>query len=399
MGVVHPIHVIATVNGRRRCIACIEIPRADPDSSTIMVISRILTLLKKNPRYVALDLAYADNISDDEWERNVDEECWAAKQERRPLPRRWRHVQTRLLNEKISKLKKECVEAEAPQFPFVQTCLYIGASTTGWHSSFLHELHTRRCNVPPDWGGKYMWEPGCTVIDITDHSYAMILPAQRSCGIARKGIYHSLRLRPLDGHDWLRGSGMESEGYPDGDRVWIEGEDGPALVTSIDAVHEVWPSFPPAPTSVDSDSDSDLGEVGDDMDATDYDDDDETKSKNEKAGEEKAPALKTEVKTEGSPELPEPETEQQIALTSRKRKRDAEPNEDEQRVWNIIDRLLDSYTPQSLGTLKKHNNYRPLLKRFMDKHPEHFAPKRPGAVPLILTAFIYPNTSIKDLER
>ncbi|KAH8751621.1 hypothetical protein F5883DRAFT_577594 [Diaporthe sp. PMI_573] len=34
----------------------------------------------------------------------------------------------------------------------------------------------------------------------------------------------------------------------------------------------------------------------------------------------------------------------------------------------------------------------------MDKHPEHFAPKHPGAVPLILAAFTYAKTSIKDLD-
>jgi hypothetical protein len=35
MGVVHPLSIIYTVNGRRRCIACLYIPGADPDGSTI----------------------------------------------------------------------------------------------------------------------------------------------------------------------------------------------------------------------------------------------------------------------------------------------------------------------------------------------------------------------------
>ena len=108
-----------------------------------------------------------------------------------------------------------------------------------------------------------MWDPGCTVIDITmPYSYGMILPAQRSCGTAKEEICRSLRLRPLDGHDWLRGSGGENEAYPDGDRVWIEGEDEPAPVTSIDAVHKVWPLFPPAPLTADSDSDSNHDDDG-----------------------------------------------------------------------------------------------------------------------------------------
>ncbi|OQV09673.1 hypothetical protein CLAIMM_13767 [Cladophialophora immunda] len=376
MGLVHPIHIIATINGRRRCIACIQIPRAEPSWSTLCVVSRVLTLLKKNPRYVALDLAYAENISDEEWERNPDEEYWAAEKERRPLPTRWHHVQERLLNEKIRKLEKECVEAHTPRFPFIQTCLYLGASTTSWDSSFLHQLCTRRWNAAPDWGGKYMWKPGCTIIDITDHSYAMILPAQNSCG-GKKALYRTLRLQPLDGHHWLKALDLTNRGDRDGGRVYIEGEYEPAPVTSIDAIHEVWPKFPPPPPSVDSDND----DSGVDTDATDYDDVAETKKKNRQ------------------PEVPEPETKQQTASTSGKRQRGAEPNEDEQRVWNLIEHLLASYSPQTLGNLKRqHKNYRPLLKRFMDKHPEHFAPKHPGAVPLILAAFIFAKTGIKDLD-
>ncbi|KAI1110288.1 hypothetical protein F5Y14DRAFT_429277 [Nemania sp. NC0429] len=411
MGLVHPIHIIAWVNGRRRCIACIEIPRADPSQAMIKgmtpfsyisrkerrllisdgaVVSRVLTLLKKNAKYVALDLAHAENISDEEWERNVEEEYLAAEEEhRRPLPTRWRHVQRRLLNEKTSKLEKECVQADVPRFPFIQMCLYLGASVTGWDTWFIHQLCPRRWNAPPDYGGKYAWEPGCTVIDITDRlSYAMILPAQMSCGVGKKAVYRTLRLRPLDGHDWLRGSGQGSEVDSKRDCAWIEGEDEPAPVTSIDAIREVWPLFPPPPPLVDSDDDDD----------SDGDDVAETKKKNKSLAEEKASALKTEAKTEGSPGVPEPETEQQTASTSGKRKRGAEPNEDEQRVWDLIERLLVSCTPKDIDTLRRHKNYRPLLKRFMDKYPEHFAPKHKGAVQLILAALMYPKTSIKDLD-
>ncbi|KAI1360040.1 hypothetical protein F5Y08DRAFT_318168 [Xylaria arbuscula] len=392
MGVVHPIHIIATVDGRRRCIACIEIPGADPDSSTIIVVSRILALLKKNPRYVALDLAYAEHISEDEWERDADAEfCIAVKQERQ------RHGETQLLDEKILELEKELekerLEAQVPRFPFIQTCLYIGASTITWDSGSIHKLCARQWNAPPDWGGKYMWEPGCTIIDITDYSYAMILPANQSCGVVKREVYRNLRLRPLDGHDWLRGSGEEDEHYPDRDRVWIEEGDEPAPVTSIDAIREVWPSFPPAAPSVDSDND----DSGDRTNAAD-DDDDENKSENGKGGGETAPELRPQVNIEGSPEHPELETEQQGLLRSRKRKRDAEPSDDERRLWNTIERLMVSCTPKSLGILKRHENYRSLLKCFMDKHPERFAPKHPGAVPLILAAFINSNTGIKDLD-
>ncbi|KAI1425028.1 hypothetical protein F5Y12DRAFT_398905 [Xylaria sp. FL1777] len=406
MGLVHPIHIIARVNGRRRSIACIEIPGAEPGQSMISFVSRVLSLLEKNPRYVALDLAYGKiHISDAEWERNVDAEYSAAKAERVPLPTRWRHVQTRLLNEKICKLEEECVEAEAPQFPFIQTCLYLGASTEGWWSPFVRKLHTRRWNAPPDWGGKYMWEPGCTIIDLTDRSsYCMVLPAHKSCGRAKKAVYRTLRLRPLDGHDWLRGSGQGSKHHPKRDCAYIVGEDKPAPVTSIDAIREVWPKFPPSPPSVDSeesdddndgdDDDEDSDDSGDDTDATDYDGVAETKKKNHKEAEERASMLKTEAKTEGSPEVPELETS-----TSRKRKRNADPDEEEQLVWDIIENLLVSYSPQTLGNLKRqHKKYRPLLKRFIDQHPEHFAPKHPGAVPLILAAFKCAKTSIKDLD-
>lgn len=355
------------------------------------MISRVLTLLQKNAKYVALDLAYAENISDEEWERDPNEAYWAPKQEGRPLPSRWRHVQTRLLNNKIRKLKKECVDAEAPQFPFIQTCLYMGASTTNWESGFMHQLYTRRWNAVPDWGG--MWEPGCTIIDLTDRlSYAIVLPPRNSCGRGTKARYRTLRLQPLDGHDWLRAFGLASKECPDEDRAWIEGEDEPAPVTSIDAIHEVWPNFPPPPPSVDSDDDDEEEDEDSAVDthAADYDDVAETKKKNQQVAE---------AKTEGSSEVSESEAEQQSASASRKRKRGAEPNEDEQRVWSLIQHLLVSYSPQTLGSLKRqHKNYRPLLKRFMDKHPEYFAPKHPGAVPLILAAFTYAKTSIKDLD-
>ncbi|KAH9896282.1 hypothetical protein F4778DRAFT_783564 [Xylariomycetidae sp. FL2044] len=141
----------------------------------------------------------------------------------------------------------------------------------------------------------------------------------------------------------------------------------------------------PRETVLDSDDD----DSDNDTDANEYDEVAKTK-KNKNLAEENASATKTEFKTESWPEVPGPETEQQT--TSRKRKRDAEPNEDEQRVWELIHRLLVSCI------LKRHKAYRPLLRRVMDKNTEHFAPKHKGAVPLILALFIYPRTSIKNLD-
>ncbi|KAI0552147.1 hypothetical protein F4679DRAFT_592650 [Xylaria curta] len=79
-----------------------------------------------------------------------------------------------------------------------------------------------------------------------------------------------------------------------------------------------------------------------------------------------------------------------------KRKREPEP--DNQHVWSAIEDLLVSCPTTKLGIQKREKTFRPLLKRFMDTHPEHFADKHPGAVPLLLAAFVYRNKSLKDLD-
>ncbi|KAI0865183.1 hypothetical protein F4860DRAFT_462591 [Xylaria cubensis] len=247
----------------------------------------------------------------------------------------------------------------------------------------------RPWNAAPDYGGKYMWEPGCTIIDITDHSYAFFLPAHQACGRASKQTYRSLRLRPLNGHEWLTGSGEQPSDSKD-NHVWIGGRAKQASVTSMEAVQEVWPSFPPEPPSADSDSE-DRDSADDDTEATDND---EAELKDDNAEEEAPVSEAVEalvLKTEGSAEL---ETEQ--PSVSRKRKREPEP--DDRRVWSAIEDLLISCPPTKLGIQKRRKTFRPLLKRFMDIHPEHFADKHPGSVPLLLAAFVYRNKSLRDLD-
>ncbi|KAI0399008.1 hypothetical protein F4802DRAFT_591235, partial [Xylaria palmicola] len=237
----------------------------------------------------------------------------------------------------------------------------------------------RSWNAPPDDGGKYMWEPGCTIIDITDHSYAIFLPAHQTDGLENEQAYRSLRLRPLDGHEWLTRWGKETDD-PDYDLAWIEGEDWPAPVTSLEAVREVWPSFPPEPPSINSNS----------------------KCKNTEAnGDNKAQIKheKVEEEAEGSPESGTVGSFELLAeqpSASRKRKRESES--EKQRVWSAIEGLLISCPPTKLGIQKRRKTFRPLLKRFMDTYPEHFADKHPGAVPLLLAAFTYSNEGIKDLD-
>ncbi|KAH8753794.1 hypothetical protein F5883DRAFT_688703 [Diaporthe sp. PMI_573] len=140
------------------------------------VIGRIMTYL--NPRYVELDLAHAETISDYEWSRDVEmERIEYRKKTREPLS----DVRKRELNEELRNLDKE--------------------------------------------------------------------------------------LRPIDGHTWLTGFDKK---HPDPyfNHVRIKGEKKPAPVTSMKAIREVWPSFPPEPPSADSDSEDE------DIEGEDNEDDD-----------------------------------------------------------------------------------------------------------------------------
>lgn len=328
-------------------------------------MSRIITYLKKNQRYVELDLAHAETISDHEWGRDVKTEkveCYWKLQE--PLP-------TRELKEEYRKLEKECDEAYVPRFPFIQTCLFLGAITHSWKYWRLNCVMSRPWNEVPDSGGRDMWDTGATIIDMTKYKYtcATILPPHKLACWSRKQKYRQFRLRPLDGHAWLTGFD-EKHPTPYLNHVRIIGEKERIPVTSMQEIREVWPSFPPDPPSADSDSE-----------------DDGENDTGQKDGEtvKEAPALKTEG--------PPPSRKDQPADISRKRKRD-----EQQRVWDTIEELLVSCPSAKLGNRKKQTNFRSLLKRFMGEHPELFASKHPGAVPLLLTAFVYSNKAIKDLD-
>ena len=133
-----------------------------------------------------------------------------------------------------------------PKFPLVHTCLVLGAISSG---ICLHTVHSRAWNSAPDYGGNYMWQPGCTVIDATDGSYCFMLPAEDSFhgeddkqGQER---FRSLSCRPLSGHEWLSAFGLQSEEALVDD-VCASGDDENAPVMSMAALHEAWPSFLPA---------------------------------------------------------------------------------------------------------------------------------------------------------
>ncbi|KAL2272100.1 hypothetical protein FJTKL_08458 [Diaporthe vaccinii] len=335
-------------------------------------MSRIMTYLKKNQRYVKLDMVEAKTISDYEWGRDVkteEIECWRKMHE--PLPTR--HIRRRELNDEYRKLKEEGVESHIPRFPFIQKCLFLGAVTHSWRFWRLNSVQQRPWNVAPDARGDDMWDSGATIIDMTKFSCATILPGHRIGCWSPKENFRNFRLRPLDGHTWLKGFGEEqSLSYLNHARI-IGAKNWRVPVTSMEDIREVWPAFPPDPPS--ADSDSELGE----------------NKTRQNDGETVEEAL--ELKTEGPPPL----RTDQPADTSRKRKREPEPDE-QQRVWDTIAELLISPSSAKLGSRKKQGNFQPHLKRFMYEHPELFASEHPGAVPLLLTAFVYSSKAIKDLD-
>ena len=57
------------------------------------------------------------------------------------------------------------------------------------------------------------------VINLTDHSYAFVVPAEKSCGLGDVKDY--LALQPISSHQWLKGFGHHCS--PKSDEVWICG--------------------------------------------------------------------------------------------------------------------------------------------------------------------------------
>ncbi|KUI64508.1 hypothetical protein VM1G_00676 [Cytospora mali] len=220
MGPVQPIIVVGTVGGRRRVLGSVQLHFADPDPSMLIVAGRILTFLKENRIYLEHELISAAREADEVWRQDLGQDA----------------------------------QAELPKFPFVQTCLLLGSISSGWHKSYLHLLSPRPWNSAYNWGGTYMWEPGCLILDTTDLAYCFILPVEDTFHDSKKDRARWARLisKPLSGSQWLSAFGQESIGA----EVRTSGTTKPAPVITAEVLREIWPSFPAtqkkadAPTSL-----------------------------------------------------------------------------------------------------------------------------------------------------
>ncbi|KAI1749879.1 hypothetical protein F4782DRAFT_511210 [Xylaria castorea] len=314
------------------------------------VTTRILTYLHHSKRYIDLELAWADTVPDDEWSRDAEEEYWQCKEELDNLPEDCIESRREEHKEKLERLKRECSAAYVPKFPLMHTCLLLGAVSSNWNSTFLHRVGQRPWNSAPDWGGQYMWEPGCTVIDLSERSYAFVLPEEKSCCGGDDRPYPALR--PISAHRWLSAFDLHDE-EPEIDEVWDARNDRTAPVMSKKALQEVWPSF-----------------LRDETQNEEEGGDDENKDKNGKAKE--------------------------VASASKKRERGTESVNE--RVWSTIEALLKACPALKLAVQKRTKSFLPLLGLFTRDHPERFAAECSGAVPLLLAALTHGRGVIKDLE-
>jgi len=89
-----------------------------------------------------------------------------------------------------------------PRFPAIHSCLLLGAISSNWNMTYLHTVGHRPWNSAPNWGS---WEPGYTVINLTDRSYTFVVPAEKSCGL--RDVKDYLTLQPISNHQWLKGFG------------------------------------------------------------------------------------------------------------------------------------------------------------------------------------------------
>ncbi|KAJ9133177.1 hypothetical protein NKR23_g10910 [Pleurostoma richardsiae] len=399
MGLVHPLLVVGMVRGRLRPLAALDLKFADPGWDMVQVTSRILSYLVGSQRYIDSELAWAETLPEDEWSRDVEAEYRLRKKELENLPEdRSKSKIIEELKAEVDRLKQGCLEIYVPKFPVVHTCLLLGAISSDWESTYLHSVGHRPWNSPPNWGGKYMWEPGCTVINLTDRSYAFVVPAKKSCGMGDDESY--LALQPISGHQWLRGFGHHSD--PKTDEVWIC-EGGTASVMSEEALQEVWPSFLQDERSKKDSKDEDgEDEDGGDEDGGDEDGGDEDdhikdeRPKNEDIKDENTTSDYDKVENGNDEEEHRNGNAEQDGPAAKKRKR--EPEASSGRVVGIIDSLLDSCPQIKLLALKATKGFLPELERYSREHPERFAAGCSGAVPLLLAALTHDQGHTEHLK-
>ncbi|KAI0431720.1 hypothetical protein F5Y09DRAFT_354693 [Xylaria sp. FL1042] len=362
MGLAHPIHIVGMVGGKVRPLAAIQIGSADPRWNMVIVVKRILTYFKDSENYVNLELAFASSMSDDDWTRDPHDEYRAFSKEMKECEKReiWE--------------RKELLDAKGyvPKFPLVHTCLLLGAISS-WKRIFgLISLYSIPWNAAPGYGGKYMWEPGCTIINITDYSYCFVLPPYDSFSTTkkRKRKFAKLACRPISAHQWLSAFGLESED-PKSDEIGAYGTNKCAPIISTETLQQLNPIF-----VYEEESDED----GDEDDNEDEDDDEE---ENDDENDNQNQRNQREINAAEAPTA---------------RKRDREPEPLNARDESAIEEILLSNSKPQLTINKRRKGFLATLKRFTRECPERFRAECPGAVQLLLSALTQKQGRIIRLD-
>ncbi|RWA06176.1 hypothetical protein EKO27_g8929 [Xylaria grammica] len=223
MGPTNPIFVVGMVRGRRHILASF-LATAYPERRVLQVTNRILTYLSCSRRYLDLELAWAETAPDHEWGWDAHEkECSQCKEEPDRIPEACEKGWNRLV----------------PMFPVAATCLFLGMVSANWNSWFLRTVDVIERTWTPQPGDRYMWEPGCTVIDVCEGSYAFVLPAEKMCSWGKDQPYPARQL--ISGHRWLRAFGLHEDRYTD--VVWNYETCWEARVMLKEALQEVLPSL------------------------------------------------------------------------------------------------------------------------------------------------------------
>ncbi|KAK7739119.1 hypothetical protein SLS53_005755 [Cytospora paraplurivora] len=302
------------------------------DELISIVAGRILRFLKENRIYLERELSSAAREADEVWRQDPKPEAHRFEQE---LPF-------------TSENHEEQDGARTPMFPFVQTCLLLGSISSGWDNSYIPLLSPRPWNSAYNWGGNYMWEPGCLILDTTDLAYCFILPSEDTFNNSKKdrARWARLTLKPLSGSQWLSAFGQEGKGA----EVRTSRTAKPASVIAAKVLREVWPLFPA------------------------------TQKKGDKA-----------------PTCPRTYHSRLLATIGRhssmgKRSKNGAFKD---RNFEAIEALLQDSTPDSEALLvkllqspskKRSSAFLSSLKLYIRENPEQFTAERPIAVPLLIAA-------------
>ncbi|KAH8750294.1 hypothetical protein F5883DRAFT_224846 [Diaporthe sp. PMI_573] len=338
MGMVHQIRVIAMVDGIYRVIDALAIPSDDPSSDKLTIATQALLFFQANQELIDLELARAATLPDVEWSPKSKE---AKKDEE---------------NEEDEEDAMACV----PQFQLVRLCLLLAALGHDKHS-FMYRLLFEAWNAKPDDGGKWMWETGCTFVNLTDHSVAFVVPSHQACGRARKSTYDGLKLRALSGEQYLTAFGHEHEYYRPVQVKDIYGYDRAASIMPLKTIQKVWPEFPP------------------------------TYEESKKHEEEKEEDEEWLAQSYSSCHRIFRDKTQHTNDTGAETKNDKRgvPVEEKERKLVKIQALLTSYTNARLSSHKFDDDFPTLVRDFVRENAESLTPTMPGTVPLILTALGY----------